>query len=103
MKIVELKNAEKVPFKIDGKKLISRTDAEIIHITLKPGEIIDRHSNPFDVIFYVISGCGIIEAGTEREVVEKDTCIEILADVERGWINSGTEDLVVLTVKIFKK
>jgi mannose-6-phosphate isomerase-like protein (cupin superfamily) len=102
MKIVELKNAEKVPFKLDGKKIITRSDSELIHLTLKPGEILEKHTNPFDVLFYVIQGKGIIEAGEETKLVEKDSCIEIALGVERGWTNSGNEDLKILVIKLFK-
>jgi len=100
MKTTELKNAEKVPIAIDARKMLVRDDCELIHLTLKPGEILEKHSNPFDVAFYVLSGSGELEVGDETAIISVDTVIDVVAGEMRGWKNIGTEDLRVLVVKL---
>lgn len=100
MQKTELKNAEKVAIAIDARKMLVRKDCELIHLRLKPAEILEKHSNPFDVAFYVLSGSGELEVGDETETITADTVIEIAAGELRGWKNSGTEDLRVLVVKL---
>lgn len=100
MQITEFKKAEKVPIAIDARKMLIRQDCELIHLTLKPGEILEKHSNPFDVAFYVLSGTGELEVGSEIATLGPDTVIEVAADQQRGWCNSGPVDLRVLVVKL---
>jgi len=100
MQKTELNNAEKVPIAIDARKMLVRSDCELIHLTLRPGEILEKHSNPFDVAFYVLSGSGELEVGDETAVISADTVIEVAAGEMRGWKNDGTEDLRVLVVKL---
>ena len=56
MKITTPDNAEKVPFNLEGRKMYVNPKAEIIHLTLKSGEVVDIHTNPFDVVFYTLEG-----------------------------------------------
>jgi quercetin dioxygenase-like cupin family protein len=100
MQKTELKTAEKVPISIAARKMLTRKDCELIHLTLKPAEILEKHSNPFDVAFYVLSGSGELEVGDETATISADTVIEIAAGELRGWKNSGSEDLRVLVVKL---
>ncbi|MGA7828629.1 MAG: cupin domain-containing protein [Geobacteraceae bacterium] len=100
MQTTELKSAEKVPIAIDARKMLVRNDCELIHLTLKPGEILEKHSNPFDVAFYVLSGIGELEVGDESAIITPDTVIEVAAGELRGWKNIGKEDLRVLVVKL---
>ncbi|SDB84279.1 Cupin domain-containing protein [Williamwhitmania taraxaci] len=96
-----LETAEKVGFNIDGRKMYSSPKTEIIHLDLKFGEVIEMHSNPFDVVFYILEGAGIIETPDEQITVEQDMCIEISAAEPRLIRNIGADSLRVLAVKIF--
>jgi quercetin dioxygenase-like cupin family protein len=100
MNKTELKTAEKVPIAIDARKMLTRKDCELIHLTLKPGEVLEKHSNPFDVAFYVLAGAGDLEVGDETAAIGADTVIEVAAGEMRGWKNNGTVDLRVLVVKL---
>ncbi len=102
MQITELSNAEKVPIAIDARKMLVRQDCELIHLTLKPGEILEKHSNPFDVAFYVLAGSGELEAGNEVATIGADRVIEVAAGKQRGWRNSGPVDLRILVVKLLR-
>ncbi|MDD2564537.1 MAG: cupin domain-containing protein [Salinivirgaceae bacterium] len=101
MNIVNLQNAQKVPFDLDGRILFTSPKAEIIHLHLKAGEVLAKHTNPFDVAIYIVEGNGIIETDeTINEVSANDT-ISIAAGLNRGLTNSGNSDLRVLVFKIF--
>jgi quercetin dioxygenase-like cupin family protein len=100
MQITELKTAEKVPLTIDARKMLVRADCELIHLTLKPGETLEVHTNPFDVAFYVLAGTGELSVGNDTRTVAADTVIEIPAGEMRGWKNMSDADLRVLVVKL---
>jgi quercetin dioxygenase-like cupin family protein len=102
MEIIEYKNAPKIPIEFEAHNLCNRKDLDIIHLIIKEGTVLDRHKNPTDVIFYIINGKGIFEAGDNRYVITEKTCIQIEANLEHGWINSGQGDLVLLVIQIKK-
>ena len=100
MKTITLKTAEKVPFNLDGKKMYIGLNVELVHLSLKPGEVLEKHSNPFDVVFYILEGRGIVETDDESISVEPDMSIEIEMGINRGITNTGDDVLRVLVVKI---
>ena len=100
MKITELLTAEKVPISIDARRMLVRKDCELIHLTLKPGEVLESHTNPFDVAFYVLAGTGELAVGNDTRKIGPDTVVEIPAGEMRGWKNLAEGDLRVLVVKL---
>ena len=100
MKITTLSTAQKVPFNLDGKKMYGGPTAELIHLNLMPHEVLEKHSNPFDVVFYILEGRGIVETDNESVSVEPDVCIEIEKGIDRGIRNTGNENLRVLVFKL---
>lgn len=92
--------AKQNPHGIDARMLYDSEHAQIVHITLKPGERLKRHITPVDVVFYVLEGKGTVEIGDEREEVEKDTLIESPAKIPHCWYNEGNETLRVLVIKM---
>lgn len=103
MKIVELKDAEKVPIHIDARKMCVRPDVELIHLNFSPGETLEKHANPFDVIFYVVEGTGELEVEQTKKRISPDTAIEVPANVMRGWKNTGSGNLRILVIKAMAK
>jgi quercetin dioxygenase-like cupin family protein len=103
MNITRLSDAERVPIDIDARKLCVRPDLEVIHLSLAPGEVLAKHANPFDVIFYVVEGTGELEIGEGNKTIGKDTAIEVPANVMRGWKNTGAGALRVLVIKALLK
>ncbi len=101
MKIKLLETAEKVPFDLDGRKMFTSDKVEIIHLTLLTGESLALHTNPFDVVFYILQGDGIVETEDEQITVEPDMTIEIAAGIKRGVRNIGASSLRLLVVKLF--
>jgi quercetin dioxygenase-like cupin family protein len=100
MRITELRTAEKVAIPIDARKMLTRKDCELIHLALQSGEVLETHSNPFDVAFYVLAGQGDLVVGAETKKIGADTVIEIPAGEMRGWTNHGPDVLRVLVVKL---
>ena len=100
MKINTLTTAEKIPFNLDGRKMYEGLNVELIHLCLHKGEILEKHTNPFDVVFYILEGYGAVETDEQSVAVEPDMCIEIEMGTNRGIRNTGDEDLKLLVVKI---
>lgn len=101
MNYTTLETAEKVPFNLDGRKMFVDPRAEIIHLTLKPGEVLEKHTNPFDVVIYIVDGEGVIETSGEKLSVKASHCIPINAGAQRGLKNVGFGSLKALVFKIF--
>jgi len=101
MKIVSLEEAPRVPFNLDGRRLLTGRSIEIIHLSVKPKEAVERHTNPFDVFFYILGGRGTIEIEDESIEVRPDLGIEIPRGRKRGIRNDGDEPLKLLVVKLF--
>jgi quercetin dioxygenase-like cupin family protein len=101
MKIVKTlyDDAPKVPFNLDGRIMFTSPKLEIIHLSLKPGEKIDPHLQPFDLVFYLLSGNGILDAGGEPVEGRENCAIFVPAGMPRGWKNTGTDDLNLLVIK----
>jgi len=101
MNIITPENAEKVPFALNGRKMYSSPTAEIVHLTLKPGETVDRHSNPFDVVFYMLEGEATIEIDGVKAILKTDCCLEVKRDKPRGMSNNTGKDVRILVFKLF--
>ncbi len=101
MKLTTLETAEKVPFNLDGLKMVTNERVELVHLTLKPGEEIALHANPFDVIFFIIEGEGEVLFENETFKVFPNTSIYIEKDKQRGMRNRGNTIFRVLVYKVF--
>lgn len=101
LKITTIESAPKVPFQLDGKIMFSKPDLEIIHLTLKPGEIIAKHINDFDVIMYFIQGEGLIETKSSSTAFLV-MMAEIKSGEERGLTNKGLTDVKLLILKLLQ-
>ncbi len=101
MMITDLNSAEKVPFNLDGRIMFNSEKVQLIHLTLMPGDEIEPHSNPFDVVFYVLEGEGIISIANETAIMNENQTIDVKKDIQRGWKNTSDEILRLLVVKIF--
>jgi quercetin dioxygenase-like cupin family protein len=100
MKMTQLNDGELIPINIAAHKLFAAPKAEVIHLRFKPGEVLEKHTNPFDVVFYVLEGTGTLDVDEKTFTAGPDTLIEISAPELRGWTNTGTGDLRVLVIKL---
>ena len=99
MKIISLSEARKVPFDFEGYIMHSTETLEVIHLCLKPGQIIPQHKNPFDVVACLIEGEVVLETGENQYVLSLFDVAELEKDTERGFTNNGTSDARLIILK----
>lgn len=92
----------KNPHKIQAKKIFGSPDADVIHMTLNPGESLLSHRTPVDVFFYVLAGEPTIEIGDEREKVTADSIVESPANIPHRVYNESETMAKFLVVKLSK-
>jgi quercetin dioxygenase-like cupin family protein len=97
--VVRLQQAEKLTLSIDAWRLHYNEKVELIELQLEPGEEIEKHTNPMDVIFYLTAGQG--ELSTENSVyfIEKNESIFLGKGLNRCWRNTGDTVLKILVFK----
>ena len=102
MKTVDVKNAEVTPnpHGVKASKIYDTKNAQAVHITLEPGEVMKKHITPVDVFFYVLEGKGVVEIGSEKQEVKADTLIESPARIAHCWYNESNNVFRVLVVKV---
>jgi len=102
MKIVDVRESKSVanPHGVDTRKLYDTEHAQVVHLTLKPGEQLKRHITSVDVFFYVLEGKGIVEIGEEKREVGPDTLIDSPAKIPHCWYNRGSGTLRILITKV---
>ncbi len=102
MKIVKISEVmdKPNPHGVSVKKIYDNEHAQVVHMTLKPGESLKKHVTPVDVIFYVLEGEGQVEIGDEVQTVAKDTIIDSPAKIPHRLMNPGNADFRVLVVKV---
>jgi quercetin dioxygenase-like cupin family protein len=101
MKAVKVKEVQSKPnpHGVDARSISDTKSAQVVHITLQPGESLKKHITPVDVVFYVLEGRGVVEIGDERKEVEKDTLIESPAGIPHRWMNESSGPVRILVVK----
>ena len=101
MKVIEVKNIQSKPnpHGVDARNLSDTEMAQVVHITLQPGESLKKHITPVDVVFYVLEGQGVVEIGEERKEVGEDTLIESPARIPHRWINESNGLVRILVTK----
>lgn len=88
------------PHKVDVRQLYSKETAQVMHITLKPGETLKPHKTPVDVCFYVLEGTPTVHIGEDSKQFDKDTLIESPADIVHYLSNNeGIEIARILVTK----
>lgn len=102
MKMIDVRDAQCAfnPHGVDARRLYDTDHAQVMHLTLNPGDQLKRHITPVDVFFYVLEGKGIIEIGEEKNEVGPDTLIESPARIPHCWYNRGSERLRILVTKV---
>lgn len=101
MEIKTLQTAEQVPFNLDGRIMFSDQRVELVHLSLNPGEQIDVHANPFDVVFFTLEGSGLVLFEEQKFEVKPNASVFIEKDKQRGLVNTGSSLFRVLVVKVF--
>ncbi len=87
------------PHEISARELLSTEHAQVVMVTLQPGEALKLHLTPVDVFFYVLEGEGVVEIGGERELVGRDTLVESPARIPHRLLNESDAVFRCLVVK----
>jgi len=101
MIIKNYKNQEikDTPHKVDVCQLYDKESAQVMHISLKPGESLKPHKTPVDVFFYILEGNPTVLVGEEKVVCEKDNLIESPAEIVHCLSNESETIARILVVK----
>jgi mannose-6-phosphate isomerase-like protein (cupin superfamily) len=91
--------AKENPHGVDLRKLYDDPSAQILHITLKPGESLKPHKTPVDAVFYVLEGEPTIHINDESISQAKDTLIESPANIPHYISNEKQEPARILVIK----
>ena len=97
-----LSDAPNVPADLDGKIMFTSDKFEMVHLTLTPGQGMDPHAMPFDVVFFVKEGEGRLFVDPDDIAGTAGDCIGVKAGIRRGWRNTGTAPLKLIVMKILK-
>ena len=92
-------SSSKNPHGVDARPIYSHPNAQVIILTLKPGESLKRHITPVDVFFYVLEGKGVVEVGDEKKEVSKDTIVHSPAKTAHCWHNKSDSTLKIMVTK----
>jgi mannose-6-phosphate isomerase-like protein (cupin superfamily) len=101
MKTINYKEIETAnnPHGVEAKKIHDNENVEVVHMLLKPGESLKKHTTPVDVFFYILEGVGIVEIGNEKQIVNKDMLVDSPKNIPHCLYNEGKEIFRVLVVK----
>ena len=91
--------SSKNPHGVDARPIYSHPKAQVIILTLKPGESLKRHITPVDVFLYVLDGTGEIEIGDEKKEVSKDMIVHSPAKIVHCWHNKSGSTLKIMVAK----
>ena len=87
------------PHGVDARKLHANEHVQVVHMHLKAGECLKKHTTAVDVFFYVLEGEGIVEIGDEKLAVSKDMLIDSPKNIPHCLYNESNADFRVLVVK----
>jgi quercetin dioxygenase-like cupin family protein len=87
------------PHGVDLRKLYDKESAQVMHLTLKPGESLKPHKTPVDVFFYILEGTPTVQVGTELVICEKDQLIESPANIVHNLSNDTNNIARIMVVK----
>ena len=66
------------------------------HAVLKSGKEIEAHVDPYEEVYYLLSGRGVMTVGGERQEVAAGDAIWLPYGVPHSLLNDGDEDCVIL-------
>jgi len=97
-KVIELPIVE-TPHKMDVRKLYDKEPAQVMHITLQPGQALKPHITPVDVCFYILEGTPEVMVGNEKIQVSLDSLVESPKDIVHCLYNNSDKIARILVIK----
>src|SRR6056297_1683214 len=99
IKKVKEQASVETPHKVDVRKLYDKESAQVMHITLHPGETLKPHITPVDVFFYILEGTPTVHIGEEAEAVPADSVVDSPKDISHHLSNESDKPARILVVK----
>ncbi len=87
------------PHKLDVRKLYDYDSAQVMHISLQPGEALKPHITPVDVFFYILEGSPEVLVGDEKVQVQADSLVESPQNIIHCLYNNSNALARILVVK----
>jgi len=87
------------PHQVDVRRLYDHDNAQVMHMTLQPGQSLKPHITPVDVFFYILEGDVDILVGDETVTVGKDNLVESPKDIIHCLSNNSDSVARILVVK----
>jgi mannose-6-phosphate isomerase-like protein (cupin superfamily) len=63
---------------------------------LKPGKSLEAHIDPYEEIYYLLQGQGLMTVGDDQQPVSAGDAVWLPYGVPHSFLNNGNEDCVVL-------
>ena len=70
----------------------------LAHAILAPGKEIEAHIDPYEEIYFVLEGRGLMSVGQESREVGPLDATYLPAGIPHALLNTGEKDLVILVV-----
>ncbi len=101
MKINSIKDAIEIdtPHRVNVRKLYDKDSAQVMHISLRPGQALKPHITPVDVFFYILEGSPEVLIGNEKKQVHADSLVESPKDIVHCLYNNTDSLARILVVK----
>ncbi len=87
------------PHKVDVRRLYDKESAQVMHMTLQPGETLKPHITPVDVFFYILEGTPDVRVGDETITVETDSLVDSPKGIVHCLSNNSQSIAHILVVK----
>lgn len=87
------------PHKIDVRRLYDKESAQVMHMTLQPGETLKPHITPVDVFFFILEGTPDVRVGDETITVEANSLVDSPKGIIHCLSNNSQSIARILVVK----
>ena len=64
------------------------------HAELKPGREIEEHADPYEEIYYIVKGSGLMRVGGEEGKVMAGDAVWLPYGVPHSLVNNGDQDCI---------
>ena len=80
------------------KVLFTNKHSQVVLMSVKPGEDIGLETHHVDQILVFVQGTGVALVGGEEKQISAGDMVDVPADTEHNFTNTGNEDLKLYTV-----
>lgn len=91
--------AEKLPLSLEAWKLFSFDNHEVLRLDMNPGDSMDKHTNDWRVIIYVLEGTGVVNIEGVDHPLSAHQAVAVAPGINRFLSNTGKVTLKLLVNK----